>query len=116
MSAIPAHWIPHRREDGEVIGWIDLESHAPELIPIDRLGRSLTAVSNWVAAEEALEEHGLRFLMNRFDYRGHTVRIRHLYDDRIIVTTAITDAIGDVGEEFVLPFPAGSELTEIHSN
>ncbi|MFD4353314.1 hypothetical protein ACFWPX_12200 [Nocardia sp. NPDC058518] len=30
MKSIPAQWIPHRREDGEVIGWIDLESQAPD--------------------------------------------------------------------------------------
>ncbi len=39
MSDLPSHWIPHRREDGEVIGWIDMESQEPNLIPIDRLGR-----------------------------------------------------------------------------
>lgn len=113
MSAIPSHWIPHRREDGEVVGWIDLESQAPDLIPFDRLGRPLEPVADWSAAEEALEERGLGFLRNRFHYRGYTVRIRQLYSDRVIVTTAVSDAIGDVGEEFTLPFPAGEALTEI---
>ncbi|MEE2057969.1 hypothetical protein [Rhodococcus artemisiae] len=115
MSAVPSHWIPHRREDGEVIGWIDLESQEPDLIPIDRLGRPLPSVSDWNAAEEVLDDVGLRFLMNRFHYRGHTVRIRHLYEDRVIVTTAVSDAIGDVGQEFTLPFPAGPDLTEIRT-
>ncbi|MDJ0362207.1 hypothetical protein [Rhodococcus sp. H29-C3] len=36
MSSIPDHWIPHTREDGEVVGWIDLLSSEPDLIPIDR--------------------------------------------------------------------------------
>lgn len=114
MSGIPSHWIPHRRADGEVIGWIDLESQAPDLVPVDRLGRALEPVADWPAAEEALEERGLRFLLNRFHYRGHTVRVRQLYEDRIIVTTAASDAVGDVGEEFVLPFPAGTELAEVN--
>lgn len=99
-----------------MIGWIDMESQAPELIPVDRLGRPLAPVADWHAAEEVLEERGLRFLVNRFQYRGHTVRIRQLYEDRIIVTTAVSDAIGDVGDEFILPFPAGPELTEVQSN
>ena len=115
MSAVPSHWIPHRREDGEVIGWIDLESQEPEMIPIDRLGRTLEPVSDWTMAEEVLEDRGLRFLMNRFHYDGQTVRIRHLYDDRVIVTTAVSDAVGDVGQEFTLPFPVGTDLSEIRT-
>ncbi|MEV0948607.1 hypothetical protein [Rhodococcus sp. NPDC049939] len=115
MSAIPSHWIPHRRQDGEVVGWIDLDSQAPDLIPVDRLGWPLEPVSDWPAAEEALEKRGLGFLLNRFQYRGHAVRIRQLYEDRVIVTTAVSDAVGDVGEEFTLPFPAGTELTEIQA-
>ncbi len=113
MSNIPGHWIPHRREDGEVVGWIDAESCAPDLVPVDRLGRPLDAVPDWPSAEEVLENRGLRFLLRRFDYRGHRVRIRQLYDDRVVVTTAVSDAIGDVGEVFVLPFPAGTELSEV---
>ncbi|NNH68278.1 hypothetical protein HLB23_00005 [Nocardia uniformis] len=113
MTDIPGHWIPHRRADGEVVGWIDLESQAPDLVPVDRLGSPLDPVSDWSAAEETLEHRGLGFLLNRFHYRGHTVRIRQLYPDHIIVTTAVSDAIGDVGEEFTLPFPAGADLTEV---
>lgn len=116
MSAIPEHWIPHRREDGEVVGWIDLETASPDLIPIDRLGRPLAAVSEWALAEEVLEGIGLRFLLNRFDHHGRRVRIRHLYDDRVVVTTALSDAIGDVGDEFTVAFPPGTELTEIDSS
>ncbi|MFD6856585.1 hypothetical protein ACFWCF_04445 [Rhodococcus sp. NPDC060090] len=115
MSSLPSRWIPHRREDGEVIGWIDMESREPDLIPIDRLGRALPSVPDWNAAEEVLDDVGLRFLMNRFHYRGHTVRIRHLYEDRVIVTTAVSDAIGDVGQEFTLPFPAGPDLIEVRT-
>lgn len=112
MSAVRSHWIPHAREDGEVIGWIDMDTRAPELIPIDRLGRALVPVDDWQTAEEVLEERGLRFLMNKFEYQGRSVRIRQLYDDHIIVTTALSDAVGDVGDEFVIAFPAGPELIE----
>ena len=110
MSNVPDHWIPHIRDDGEVIGWIDVDSAAPHIVPIDRLGRSLDPVTDWMDAEFALDELGLRFLMNHFRSSVLRVRIRQLYDDRIIVTTAASDAIGDVGEEFVLTFPAGAQL------
>lgn len=111
--ALPQHWIPHRRDDGEVVGWIDLESDAPAIRPIDRLGRALPPVDDWNDAEEVLDDLGLRFLMSRFTFRGQTVRIRHVYDDRVVVTTAVTDAVGDVGDEFTVAFPVREELTEL---
>ena len=39
-----------------------------------------------------------------------TVRISHVYDDRIVLTTALTDAVEDVGREIVVPFPAPDGL------
>ena len=141
---LPDTWIPHRREDGELIGWIDMTVADPRIVPIDRLGRALEQVDDWFEAEEALEAIGLRFLAQRFEYRGPrlaaqdqgqeqdqdqephqdqdqddddvepiTVRIAHVYDDRIVLTTALTDAIEDVGEEIVVPFPAPVVLREL---
>lgn len=141
---LPDTWIPHRREDGELIGWIDMAVADTRLVPIDRLGRALEPVDDWFEAEEALEAIGLRFLAQRFEYRGPrlaaqdqgqeqdqdqephqdqdqddddvesiTVRIAHVYDDRIVLTTALTDAIEDVGEEIVVPFPAPVVLREL---
>lgn len=129
---LPDTWIPHRREDGELIGWIDMTVAEPRIVPIDRLGRALEPVDDWFEAEEALEMIGLRFLAERYVYgadggaAGHrgaggiddddeparpvTVRIAHVYDDRIVLTTALTDAIEDVGEEIVVPFPAPAKL------
>ncbi len=111
--AIPDHWSPHRRPDGELVGWIDLDSDSPAIRPIDRLGRARPPVDDWNDAEEEIEAIGLGFLMGRFTFRGQTVRIRHVYDDRVIVTTAVTDAVGDVGDEFTVGFPVGDELTEL---
>lgn len=113
MATLPERWIPHRRSDGEVVGWIDLETADPQVLPIDRLGRPLPLVDDWHDAEEALEAIGLGFLMSKFDYRGQTVRIRHVYDDHVVVTTAVTDAVGDVGDEFTLAFPVGDQLIEL---
>lgn len=95
-----------------MVGWIDMNAHAPELLPIDRLGRPLETVSEWPEAEQALEDRGLQFLANRFTYLGRSVRIRTLDHHRIVLTTAQSDAVGDIGEEVVLPFPAGEDLIE----
>ena len=62
---IPETWIPHRRDDGEVVGWIDMTVAEPALVPIDRLGRPMGPVDDWHEAEAALERVGLRFLMDR---------------------------------------------------
>lgn len=118
MTRLPEHWIPHRRDDGELIGWIDLDTHAPQVLPIDRLGRCLPLVAEWPAAEAVLEKIGLRFLMEKFTFTDdsgavHQVRIRQVYADRIIVTTALSDAVGDVGAEYTLPFPAPGTLQEL---
>ena len=115
---IPETWIPHRRDDGELVGWIDMAVAEPRLVPFDRLGRPLGPVDDWFEAEEALDAIGLRFLAERFVYSEPgssdagplTVRIAHVYDDRIVLTTALTDAIEDVGREIVLPFPAPDDL------
>lgn len=111
---IPDSWIPYRRDDGEVVGWIDMAVAEPQLIPIDRLGRSLEPVDDWHEAEEVLDAVGLRFLMDRYvveeDGRDTVVRIAHVYSDRIVLSTALTDAIEDVGREIVVPFPAPDAL------
>lgn len=123
---LPETWIPHRREDGELIGWIDMAVAEPKLVPIDRLGRAMDPVEDWFEAEETLDSIGLRFLAERYSYRGGggshddddeaahavTVRISHVYDDRIVLTTALTDAVEDVGREIVVPFPAPDGLRE----
>ena len=123
---LPETWIPHRREDGELIGWIDMTVAEPNLVPIDRLGRAMDPVEDWFEAEEMLDSIGLRFLAERYSYRGGggnpddddeaahavTVRISQVHDDRIVLTTALTDAVEDVGREIVVPFPAPDGLRE----
>ena len=125
---LPDTWIPHRRADGELIGWIDMTVAEPKLVPIDRLGRALEPVDDWFEAEEVLDSVGLRFLAERYIYRGGpigggsddddkagesiAVRISQVYDDRIVLTTALTDAVEDLGREIVVPFPAPNGLRE----
>jgi len=72
-------------------------------------------VDSWDEAEAAIDAIGLRCLTGRFQYQADgseelTVRIKHVYDDRIVLTTALTDAVEDVGEEITIPFPAPAAL------
>ena len=53
-------WIEHRREDGELVGWI--RSCGEGFVAVDVLGREVTAEVDWLSAEEALENRGLSFL------------------------------------------------------
>lgn len=114
---IPDTWIAHRRDDGEVVGWIDMTVAEPQIVPIDRLGRPLEPVDDWHEAEQVLDGVGLRFLMDRYvvkeDGRDTVVRIAHVYEDRLVLSTALTDAIEDVGREILVPFPAPDSLRPI---
>ena len=48
--SVPEAWIPHRREDGELVGWIVPEGEG--FVTIDLLGRSRSAEPlDWVAAD-----------------------------------------------------------------
>ena len=57
---LSADWYPHARDDGEVIGWITADGE--DWAAIDVLGRRVAGPVDWIAAETALEEVGLRFL------------------------------------------------------
>lgn len=57
---IPADWTPHRREDGELVGWI--RPQGDDWVAHDLLGREASAAVDWLAAEAALEERGLAWL------------------------------------------------------
>ena len=58
---------PHRRgTDRELVGWI--RASGDDFVAIDLLGRQVTAPTDWVTAEEALDELGIGYLANRFEY------------------------------------------------
>ena len=59
-GGVPADWTPHRRDDGEVVGWIRPDGE--EWAAIDVLGREVAASVDWLDAEAALENAGLAFL------------------------------------------------------
>ena len=67
---IPADWTPHRREDGELLGWI--RPSGSDWLAVDVLGRELTGAIDWLDAEAALEEHGIGWLADPWILEGET--------------------------------------------
>lgn len=57
---IPADWTPHRRDDGELLGWI--RPDGAHWVAVDLLGRPASSAVEWLEAEDALEERGLSWL------------------------------------------------------
>ncbi|WP_347344174.1 hypothetical protein [Microbacterium sp.] len=57
---IPEDWMPHRRADGETVGYIAFTGEA--FVPHDLLGRPIAAAADWESAEAAVEALGLSWL------------------------------------------------------
>jgi hypothetical protein len=62
VRVIPAFWTPHRRDDGELIGWIRPEPGGELWVAVDMLGREASGPIEWLDAEKALEQRGLSWL------------------------------------------------------
>jgi len=110
---LPADWTPHRREDGETLGWIRPEGEL--WIPLDRLGRESGAPMEWLDAEQALEERGLGWLAERWWLDGEPVRIAEVNEEQIFVVTDYyggASAVGAPRERIELPWPAPEGLSQ----
>lgn len=59
-GVIPADWTPHRRGDGELVGWI--RPDGGDWVAVDLLGRAASGPVEWIDAEDALEARGLSWL------------------------------------------------------
>lgn len=57
---IPADWTPHRRDDGELLGWIRPEGD--DWLAVDLLGREASGAGEWLDAEAALDDRGIAWL------------------------------------------------------
>lgn len=107
-------WIEHRRAgDRERLGWMKPVDDG--FVAIDLLGRERTDVVDWLQAEELLDEIGLRYLAEPFEFQldeGHWLRVRiaDVSPERIRVKK---DDWGDMTAPqiyYTVPFPADPTL------
>ncbi len=113
-------WTPHRRDDGELLGWILSEGEG--WVAVDVLGRAVSGPTEWLDAEAALEDHGISWLADPWMLEGEAeravrVRIVEVTPDgegragRIVVKV---DDFGDVTrpatQQYVLSWPAPDRL------
>lgn len=104
---------PHRRDDGELLGWI--RPDGDEWTAIDLLGRVVVARVDWLEAEAALEAHGIGYLADVWMLEGEAptpirVRMVEVTPDHIVVKV---DDFGDVGRDaqrFELTWPLPDRL------
>lgn len=111
---LPAEWIAHRRPgDRELVGWLRPDGEG--FVAIDRLGREVTGVVDWTDGEQALEEHGLRWLADLWELEhddGTTSRVRlvEVTPDRVVVKRDDFGAVGAAQVTWTLPFPPPTAL------
>lgn len=119
---IPADWTPHRRDDGELVGWIRPE--ADSWVAHDLLGREASGAVEWLDAEGVLEERGISWLadvwmLERPDAAPLRVRIAEVTPGgagdpgRVVVRTDDFGAIDAPVEAFELPWPAPAALRPV---
>ncbi|MCT9819673.1 hypothetical protein N3K63_05160 [Microbacterium sp. W1N] len=103
---------PHRRDDGELLGWIRAEGDG--WVAIDLLGREVTGGVEWLDAEAALERHGIAYLADPWMLEGDgaplRVRLVEVTPARIVVKA---DDFGDITRAaplIELPWPLPARL------
>jgi hypothetical protein len=110
--AVPSDWITHRRGDGELLGWMRPDGDG--FVAIDLLGRDVTAIVDWLEAEETLEETGIGYLADPYELLvdGEWVRVRltEVSADAIRVKTEDWGAIDAPVSQYVIPLPAPDTL------
>ena len=113
-------WTPHRRDDGELLGWI--HPVGDEWVAVDVLGRPASAPVEWLDAEAALEEHGIAWLAEPWMLEGEgdrplRVRIVEVTPDEEGSPGRIVVKIDDFGDmtrpattQFTLAWPVPARL------
>lgn len=109
---VPEDWIEHRRDDGELLGWIVPEGE--EFTAVDRLGRAWPP-TDWFGAESRLEDRGLGYLAEPFALRLPAdtwirVRIVEVSTAGIVVKEEDYGDVTRPSPRHRLAFPAGAEL------
>ncbi|MET0673059.1 MAG: hypothetical protein ABWY37_06165 [Microbacterium pygmaeum] len=116
---IPDDFTPHRRDDGELVGWI--RPAGERWVAVDLLGREASAPMEWLDAEAVLEERGLGWLAEIWMLEGVTpepwrVRLVEVTPGgvgepgRVIVQTDDFGAIDVPVQRMVLAWPAPPTL------
>lgn len=107
-------WTPHRRDDGELVGWI--RPHGDEWIAVDLFGRDVAGPLDWLDAEAVLEQRGISWLADIWMLESETdadplrVRIVEVTPERIVVQTDDFGAVDAPVERFELSWPAPARL------
>ena len=113
---LPDDYTPHRRDDGELVGWIRPGDDSGETwIAIDLLGREASGAIDWLDAEAVLEERGLAWLgdvwmLERPDAAPLRVRLVEVTPDHVVVKTDDFGAIDAPVDRFELAWPAPPAL------
>ncbi len=116
---IPADWTPHRRDDGELLGWIRPEGE--DWVAIDLLGHAASPAGEWLDAEHALESRGLSWLADIWMLErdaGDPLQVKLVEvtpgrtgeAGRVIVQTDDFGAIDVPVEQYQLPWPSPHAL------
>jgi len=110
---LPPDWTGHRRDDGELVGWIRPAGEA--WVAVDLLGREASDPVDWLEAEAALEARGIGWLadiwmLERVDAAPLRVRMVEVNPDRVVVQTDDFGAIDAPVERFELEWPAPAAL------
>jgi hypothetical protein len=112
---IPEHWIEHRRNDRELLGWI--VPHGEDFVAVDLLGRA-SHPRDWLGIEEHFEQTGIGYLACPYLYApdgGHELQVRILEVSPEGITVKVDD-FGDIGAELTtyrLGWPVDDQLRPI---
>ncbi len=111
---------PHRRDDGELLGWI--QPSGEDWVAVDVLGRPASDAVDWLDAEAALDARGLAWLAEPWMLDGEGERPLRVRIVEVTPTDAdrpgrIVVKIDDFGDmsrpaaaPFVLPWPIPPRL------
>lgn len=112
---IGADWTPHRRDDGELLGWIRPDGDG--WAAVDLLGREASEATEWLDAEAALEALGIAYLAEPWMLEGEEageravrVRIVEVTPQRIVVKGEDFGAVDALTQRWELPWPLPARL------
>ena len=109
-------WIEHRRDDGELLGWLVPEEQG--LVVVDLLGRRRSEPLPEDAARDRVESLGLAYLADRYEYLDDAqewirVRLLEVSATRVRLKREDYGSVDVPLEAFELPFPAGERLRSL---